>query len=321
MLVKAEDVTNPNFGCPPGRRSVDSLIKCGLINIDKPPGPTSHEVVAWVKKILVIDKAGHGGTLDPGVSGVLPVFLGSATKAARVFISKKEYVCLMKLHSKSDRKTIESTCKEFVGKIYQRPPLESAVKRRIRIRDIYYLHIIETEGENVLMKIGCEAGLYIRKLVHDLGEALGCEAHMDQLRRTRSEPFKEEDACTMHDLKDAYVFWKEDGDETPIRRIVLPLEAGLSNLSKIYIRDSAADAICHGADLMVPGILALDDGIRIGDSIAVFTLKEEVVCISEARMSAQQMLDSESGVAADTEIVLMEPGTYPKGWKSRKSRS
>jgi H/ACA ribonucleoprotein complex subunit 4 len=314
MLIKSKDVINSRHGCTPEQRDMNALLERGVINLDKPPGPTSHEVASYVKEILGVHKAGHGGTLDPDVTGVLPIFLGRAAKLSGI-VSKKEYICLMRLFSRKKSEDVRDVCEEFVGRIYQRPPLKSAVKRIIRIREIYYIDVMEVDGKEVLMKVGCESGTYIRKLVYDIGEVLGCGAEMYQLRRTKSGPFLEEDSIILHDLKDAYVFWREDGDETFIRRAILPMEKGLIDLPKISIRDSAVDAICHGADLMVPGVLMVDDGIKSGETVAIFTLKGECVCIGEAKMRSEEMIEAENGVAVDTKNVLMDPGEYPKGWR------
>ena len=315
MLVRAKDTTNPNHGCDPGKRDMKEHINKGLVNIDKPPGPTSHEVVAWTKRILYLSKAGHSGTLDPRVTGVLPVMLNDATKVVGALLTAgKEYICLMRLHRDVSAENLTRVFSQFVGSIYQRPPLKSAVKRRIRKRRIYYLEIKEKNGKDVLFRVGCEAGTYIRKLCHDIGKALGTGAHMSELRRTRAGPFTEATLTTLHDLKDAYVFWEEDGTESPLRKVILPMEHALEALPKIIIRDSAVDAICHGADLAVPGVLSTQKGIRAEDWVAVFTLKGEAVCLGTAKMDSQQMLYAGKGVVVDIDRVLMEPNIYPRGW-------
>ncbi|MCK5216185.1 MAG: RNA-guided pseudouridylation complex pseudouridine synthase subunit Cbf5, partial [Methanosarcinales archaeon] len=168
LIEKTEAITDPDYGYIPNRRPIKEYISLGVINLDKPSGPTSHEVVSWVKKILNIPKAGHGGTLDPKVTGLLPVMLGDATKSVGSLMKAgKEYICLMRLHSIVKKTAIERIASEFTGPIYQRPPIKSAIKRELRIRTIYYLDIMEIEGSSVLMRVGCESGTYIRKLCHD----------------------------------------------------------------------------------------------------------------------------------------------------------
>lgn len=318
LLVRAEDETSPKFGKPPGQRTIAEHIRKGAINLDKPAGPTSHEVTAWVKKILGLDKAGHSGTLDPNVTGLLPTMLGDATKVVDALLDAgKEYVCLMRLHGKVPEKKIQEICREFTGPIYQKPSVKSAVKRETRIRNIYYLDVLEIEDGDVLYVVGCEAGTYIRKLCHDMGEALGTGAHMQELRRTKAGPFKEDEhMVTLHDLMDAHVAWKDTGDEAPLRRVILPMEAGLAHLPRVVIRDTAVDAICHGAELAVPGILKIDSSINRDDLVAVFTLKGEAVSFGSAKMSSEEMMEADSGAAVGTDRVLLPAGTYPRIWKT-----
>lgn len=320
ILIKNEVETNPDYGCPPTERPIEEHIRKGIINLDKPAGPTSHEVVSWVKKILNLRKAGHGGTLDPKVTGILPVALEDATKIIQSLLpAGKEYVTVIQLHGDVSKEKIKKVIKEFEGLIYQRPPVRSSVKRRLRIRNVYYIDILEVEGRNILLRIGCQAGTYIRKIAHDIGEALGVGAHMRELRRTRTGPFKEDETLvTLHDVIDAYHFWKEDGDETFLRKVIQPMEKGLEHLPHIWIRDSAVDAICHGANLAAPGIVKLHDGIKPGDLVAIFTLKNEAVALGKALVSSKEMLEKNHGIVVDTERVLMERGTYPSWHEFKK---
>ena len=319
ILVKSKDTTDEKYGKIPAERPIEEYIQKGVVNLDKPAGPTSHEVTSWVKKILEIEKAGHSGTLDPNVTGLLPVMLGDATKAVDALLTAgKEYVCLMKLHIAMPEKMIKGVFNEFTGEILQKPSIKSAVKRETRIRTIYYLELLEVEDNNVLFKVGCEAGTYIRKLCHDIGLALGTGAHMQELRRTKSGPFREDATLiTLHDLRDAYIGWQENGDEGNLRKAINPMEFGLLHLPRIVIRDNAVDAICHGAELAAPGVLSLETGIEKGDLVAIFTLKGEVVSFGRARMKSNEILKAATGIVANTDRVLMEIGTYPKGWKAK----
>ncbi len=315
IFVKVRSATDPRYGCVPDDRPVEELLHCGVINLDKPAGPTSHEVTSWAKGILHIDRAGHSGTLDPKVTGVLPIMLDDATKVVKaLLLAPKEYVCLMRIHHPVPEDRIREVCAEFTGEIYQRPPIKSAVKRNLRVRTIYYLRIEEIEGVDVLFTVGCEAGTYIRKLCHDIGIALGTGASMAELRRTGAGPFDESDLVTLHDLRDAYVEWTEDGDETMLRSMIHPVERALVHLPQITIRDSAVDAICHGASLAVPGIVSLSEKIRTGNIVAVYTQKGEAVSIGPACMDATAMRRAKTGIAVRTDRVIMRVGTYPKGW-------
>ncbi len=316
-LIKAEAETNPNYGKPPSRRSVEELIENGVAIVDKPAGPTSHQVSAWVRDIFGVEKAGHGGTLDPNVTGVLPVALSNATKAIGLLHSAgKEYVAVMRLHGDAREDEIRKACSRFVGKIRQTPPKEAAVKRVEREREIYYLDILEIKGRDVLFRVGCEGGTYIRVLCEDIGKEIGCGAHMHELRRTRSGIFEEKDVHTLHDILDAYIFWKEDGDEE-IKNIIRPMEDLLSHLPTVVVRDSAVDAICHGASLALPGVLQVDTGIEKDTIVAVKTLKGEGVAIGTALMSTREMMERDAGIAVNTTRVLMRKGTYPPMWKKK----
>lgn len=316
-LIKEDAETNPFFGKEPRRRSIEELIENGVVIIDKPNGPTSHQVTSWVKDILNIKKAGHGGTLDPNVTGVLPVALQNATKVIGLMHgADKEYICVMRLHGNVDEKRLRETIKNFIGKIWQIPPKEAAVKRVKRARRIHYINIIEIDGRDVLFKVGCEGGTYIRVLCKDIGKKLGVGAHMEELRRTKSGVFEENDAIILQDLLDAYIFWKEDGNEM-IRKYIHPFESLLSHLPSIIIKDSAVDAICHGANLSIRGVAQVDVGIKKGSLIVVKTLKGEAVAIAEALMTTRQIMESENGIVADTKRVLMPRGTYPPMWKKR----
>jgi len=317
LLIKSEGETDPNFGNFPEERSMEDHIKRGIINLDKPSGPTSHEVDSWVKRILGVEKTGHGGTLDPKVTGVLPIGIDYATRVIQMLLgADKEYVCLMRLHEEISEKKIINVFNEFQGKIFQTPPVKSAVKRELRVRNIYYVNILEIEGQDVLFKIGCEGGTYIRKYCHDIGEALGIGAHMAELRRTKAGPFTEDETLTtLQDLTDAYHIWKEEDDESFIRAAILPMERAVEHLPKIYIRDSAVDAICHGADLAAGGVIKVEESIKKGDTVAVMTLKGELVAVGESLKTSAETYKANKGIIIDTKKVFMEPDTYPKMWK------
>ncbi|RLI09243.1 RNA-guided pseudouridylation complex pseudouridine synthase subunit Cbf5 [Candidatus Bathyarchaeota archaeon] len=315
VIMRAEEETDPSLGCPPDQRPLRQHIKFGILNLDKPPGPTSHEVVAWVKKLLELDRAGHGGTLDPKVTGVLPIALEETTKVVQALLqSGKEYICVMRTHADEEEARVVETLRLFEGRIYQRPPIRASVKRRLRIRTIYRIDYLEGDGRNWLFRVACESGTYIRKLCYDVGEILGDGAHMHELRRTRSGPFTEDDLITLYDLADAIDRLQEEGDEEPLRRIVQPMEAALRLLPKIWIRDSAVEALCTGAALAVPGILHLESGIEEGSMVAVMTQKGEGVALMRAEMTGDEILESEHGIAATPLRVLMPRGTYPKMW-------
>lgn len=313
ILVKKETETSPEYGCNPEERPVDVLIQYGVVNINKPKGPTSHQAAEYVQKILNIKKAGHAGTLDPAVTGVLPMALGKATRIVQTLLpAGKEYVGILHLHKPVPEKKLKKALEKFKGMIDQLPPIKSAVKRQVRQRRIYYIDIVEIEEQDVLFRIGCEAGTYIRKFCHDLGKELKTGAHMAQLIRTKAGPFTDKDMITLQELSDAYWLWKEKKEEQKIRKYISPIETAIPHIPKVWVQDSAVDTICNGSDLKIPGIAKLETGIKKVDIVAIMSLKDELIALGRAELSTEQIMEKENGVAVKTHKVFMPPGTYPK---------
>jgi H/ACA ribonucleoprotein complex subunit 4 len=319
LRVIDQDIPNDSHGTYYDKRSIEQLLDYGFILLDKPNGPTSHETVAWVKKIVNIPKAGHSGTLDPQVSGILPVGFGGATKELIVLLlGPKEYHALGRLHSLPTKEKLDNVLKLLTGKIYQKPPQRSSVSRQTRVRTVYEIEIIEQKERLLLARILCEAGTYIRKIFYDMGEILGPGATMIELRRTRVGQFNEDsNLVKMHDLVDAYALWKEKNDESKLRRILMPIEYCLSEIKSVVIRDSAVDALCHGAQLAIPGILEISHELKKGDLVGIYTLKGEIVALAEAIMSEDEIVENTKGFAFQIKRIIMAPNTYPKNWRSK----
>ncbi|MEM5766488.1 MAG: RNA-guided pseudouridylation complex pseudouridine synthase subunit Cbf5 [Candidatus Aenigmatarchaeota archaeon] len=255
------------------------------------------------------------------MTGVLPVALENATKAMPVLMGlDKEYVGVMHLHKEVDESLLRKTVLDFVGKIVQVPPVKSAVVRRPREREIKFFDILEIEEKDILFKVGCEAGTYIRKLVHDLGQKLGVGAHMTELRRTRVGNFTEDQAHSLVRIKDGYEFWRE-GDEKHLREILIPVEHAISHVKKVFVKDSAIDSICHGSPVFVSGLNRIQKDIARGETVAVYSLKEELVALGIAKMDSKEMYEKKRGMAIRTDRVFMEKGTYPRfGLKNNVSK-
>jgi tRNA pseudouridine55 synthase len=284
---------------PPATRSVDDLLAFGVVNLDKPPGPSAHQVAAWMRDMTDQERAAHSGTLDPKVTGCLPVLLGDATRLAQVFDdAAKEYVAVLELHGPAPG-DLESTVAKFEGPIYQKPPRKSAVSRTLRVREIHTLDVLEVEDRRALLRITCESGTYIRKLCHDLGLALGTGAHMGDLRRTRTGTFDDTDLVTLHELSDALAYAEGDEDEA-LRTVVEPAERALSHLPRVTVADSAAQEIAHGAPVYAPGVLNADPAEQ-GALVACYTPDGAAVCIG-TRVGDP---DAERGVVVDLERVLV----------------
>jgi H/ACA ribonucleoprotein complex subunit 4 len=312
IVEKRKAKTDSKFGSEPDSRPIKELLDFGVITINKPKGPTSHQVSAYVQKILNINKAGHGGTLDPRVTGVLPIAIGRGTRIVQTLLpAGKEYVCIMHIHKPVEPSQIKEVMKKFIGTIKQLPPIKSAVKRQVRDRKIYYLDILEIDKQDVLFRVGCEAGTYIRKLCTDIGKKLKTGAHMAELIRTKAGPFNDKEMYTMQELTDAFAYYKE-GNEKYIRKIIKPLEFAVSHLPKIWVLDSAIDSISHGADLKVPGIAKLHDPLEQEQLVAVMSLKDELVGIGRAKLSSKELIKEEKGIAVVLHKVFMLVGTYPK---------
>jgi H/ACA ribonucleoprotein complex subunit 4 len=223
----------------------------------------------------------------------------------------------MKLHGDTAETRVKKALEEFENTIYQKPPLRASVKRQLRKRTIYYIDFLEMQNRNVLFKVGCEGGTYIRKLCFDIGEAIGSGAHMQELRRTRAGPFVEGvDNVTLHDVAYWFMEWQQQKDDSILKKFIQPMENALALVPKIFIRDSAVDAICHGANLTAPGVLQVETGINAGSMVAVMSLKGEAVALSRALVSTEGIMRLEHGLVAQTKRVLMLRGTYPKSWRS-----
>jgi H/ACA ribonucleoprotein complex subunit 4 len=305
IFVKKEE--KGEFGKNPSERSAEEIIEYGVVNIDKPKGPTSHQCSDYVQKILHIDKAGHSGTLDPNVCGVQPIALGRATRITQFLLTApKEYVCLMHLHQEVDEETLRKTIEKFTGKIIQLPPIKSAVKRVERVREIYEFEILEIDGQDVLFRVKCQAGTYIRKLVHDLGQELGVGAHMAELRRTQAGPFTEKDKLvTLQDLKDAYHYYKEENNPEQIMKIIQPVEKALKHIPKCWIFDTTIESVSHGRDVAIPGISKLEN-FKKSETVAVMSLKDELIAVGEALISAVAINSQEKGLAVKVKKVFVE---------------
>ena len=290
----------------------------GIIVIDKPRGPSSHQVAAWVGKLLGC-QVGHAGTLDPQVSGILLVMLGNAVRLAPLLLKHdKEYVCLMRLHKDVDRQRIDEVVKEFTGRIYQRPPRRSAVKRLLRIRTIQQLDLLSVEGKLVLMKVRCDAGTYIRSLCHHMGLRLGVGAHMQELRRTRSGAFDEHTMHTLHDLQDACAA-AAAGNRSLLEPMILSVDAAVPDLPTVVVSDTAVDALCHGAVLAGVGVLRCDE-FRKDQIVAVLTDNKEFVGLGKALTASATWEPGKTGLFVAMTTVFLAPGTYPRGWKKAPKR-
>ncbi len=311
------------FGHQPDQRPVPELLKYGFIPLDKPGGQLSHQVVAWVRKLLEVETAGHSGTLDPMATGLLPIGINHATKAlGTLLLGPKEYHAVMRLHSPVPEGELLSVLSEFTSEIYQRPPERSSVKRVTRKRTIYEIELVERSGNLALLRVTCEAGTYIRKLVYDMGEVLGVGATMVELRRTRVCNISEKDGFVrLQELALSYRHYRDKGSEEQLRETLWPIERALSHMKALVIKDSAVDAVCHGAQVAVPGIARVMPELQKGDHVAIYTQKGELVALGTSNLDFVQLAEAIHGIAAKVDRVVMPSGTYPQGWKKHEVAS
>mmetsp|Transcript_16677 Transcript_16677/g.26034 ORF Transcript_16677/g.26034 Transcript_16677/m.26034 type:complete len:490 (-) Transcript_16677:129-1598(-) len=319
LHVRTSHFTPIPCGSSPLNRSIKEHLSYGVINLDKPANPSSHEVVAWIKRILRVEKTGHSGTLDPKVTGCLIVCCDRATRLVKAQQSAgKEYIGIVRLHSAlSDNLKLNRAVETLTGALFQRPPLISAVKRQLRIRTIYESKLIEYDPDRNLgvFWVSCEAGTYIRTLCVHLGLLVGTGGHMQELRRVRSGVLTEnDDMVTMHDILDAQHVYDTTKDESYLRRVVRPLEILLVNYKRIVVKDSAVNAICYGAKLMIPGLLRFADNIEVGQEVVLMTTKGEAIAVAIAQMTTAVMATCDHGVVAKIKRVIMERDCYPRRW-------
>ncbi|KAI1774164.1 putative rRNA pseudouridine synthase [Hypoxylon cercidicola] len=320
LLVRTGHFTPIPNGSSPLTRDLKSYVSSGVINLDKPSNPSSHEVVAWVKRILRVEKTGHSGTLDPKVTGCLIVCIDRATRLVKSQQGAgKEYVAVIRLHDKlpGGEAQFARALETLTGALFQRPPLISAVKRQLRIRTIHESRVIEFDNDRHLgiFWVSCEAGTYIRTLCVHMGLLLGVGAHMQELRRVRSGAMDEtKDLVTLHDVLDAQWMMDNTRDESYLRKVIAPLETLLTSYKRIVVKDSTVNAICYGAKLMVPGLLRYEDGIEVHEEVVLMTTKGEAIALGIAMMSTVEMSSCDHGVVAKVKRCIMERDLYPRRW-------
>ncbi|MAH42945.1 RNA-guided pseudouridylation complex pseudouridine synthase subunit Cbf5 [archaeon] len=286
----------------PSLQKIDDILKNGFIILDKPCGPSSMEVVAHVKTILGLEKAGQSGTLDPETSGILLITTENACKTMPLLQGmEKEYVTVMHVHKEIDDTKLREIVKKFVGTISQIPPVKSAVKRAERKRKVSEIQILDRDGKDIVLRIVCQAGTYIRKIIDDMGKEIG-GAHMKELRRIRVGPFLEDESYTLQDLKDSFVNYQEKKDEN-IREIVLPIEYSLRKAKVIVVKDSAIPNIKNGSPLYSVGVSHISENIKEKDTVALVSCEGFLIAIGVALSDAQEAVNKKV-VASKVDRVM-----------------
>ena len=317
MITLDKDAkTSPEYGTIPDERTIDQLLESCFILLDKSPGPSSHQVSAWARDMMGLEKLGHGGTLDPFASGLLPLLSGKAMRlTGKILTHDKSYLALFKFGKEIERKEIEEKMAMLTGKVYNVPPEISAVRVQVRTRKISTFNILDFNGTSLLTHIECEAGTYVRTIARDLGLLLDTPVDLRELRRPSSGAFSLKQSITMQQLADAYWLWKEKGEEAAMLRILHPIEDMLSDLPRVVVKDGAAAALSHGAPLLRPGLVSIDDDLNVGSEVLLVTMKGEAVAIAKMSQNSNVIPEMNQGEVAKPNCVLMKEDTYPRSWK------
>lgn len=283
--------------------------------IDKPRGPSSHQVAAWTRDLLGVESTGHAGTLDPNVSGLLWVGVGPALKLLPLVLEfPKRYVASVVLHGEVADRDLARIIGEFTGPIYQTPPVRSAVKRERRVRTVHRLVLVERDGPRLLLDAVTDSGTYIRTLAVDIGEALGVGAHLEELRRTQTGPFGEKQSIALTSLADARAA-REAGDPAPMLSLLHPIEEVWREFPRIVLKESAASAVAHGAGLARGGILEVPRPFSAGQPVALVTRGGELVATGVARYDAAELARVRHGWVVDGTRVFVAPDRFPALWQ------
>jgi H/ACA ribonucleoprotein complex subunit 4 len=317
MIILEKDAkTSPDHGTNPSERTIEQLLESCFILLDKSPGPSSHQVSAWARDMMGLEKLGHGGTLDPFASGLLPLLSGKAMRlTGKILTHDKSYLAIFKFGKELDRNEIEDKMAMLTGKVYNVPPEISAVRVQVRTRKISKFDILDFDGTSLLTHIECEAGTYVRTMARDLGLLLDTPVELKELRRPTSGEFSLSQSITMQQLADAYWLWQEKGEEDAMLRILHPIEDMLSDLPRVVVKDGAAAALSHGAPLLRPGVVSIDEDLKVGSEVLLVTMKGEAVAIAKMSQNSKVIPDMNQGEVAKPNCVLMKEDTYPRSWK------
>jgi H/ACA ribonucleoprotein complex subunit 4 len=284
--------------------SIEELISRSVINVNKPSGPTSRDVVQEIKDVFNLKHCGHAGTLDPRVDGVLIVALENATKVMPVLMGlDKEYEGIMYLHKNIDKKTLKKTIsKHFIGEITQIPPVKSHVARKPRKRIVYSFEILKKDGKDIWFKTRVQAGTYIRKLCSDIGEKLDVGSQMKDLCRTKVGHFNLNNSYNLSEIKDAYEQW-ESGDESKLRKILVPVEKAIPHVKRVYVNNASIESVKNGAPVSSSDILKSQVGITQGETVGIFSSKEELIALGISKTSSKMIRDKKGNVIRTDRVI------------------
>ncbi len=306
-------------GEAPATEPIAERIAAGaFVVVDKPRGPSSHQVTAWARDLLGVPVAGHAGTLDPNVSGVLWVGLGPSLRLVPLVLQfPKTYVGVVVLHGEVPAAELDRVIGEFVGPLYQTPPVRSAVKRERRVRTVHRLELLERDGRRALIVLEADSGTYVRTLAVDLGDALGVGAHLEELRRTATGPFGERQAVPLSALADARSA-AAAGDPAPMLALLHPVEEVWREFPTLVLKDAAASAVVHGAGLAAGGVASVSRPFRRGEHVVLVGHDRRLIATGVALRSADEPKGTPGWIVGSTK-VFADPARYPPLWKRART--
>lgn len=298
---------------------VEKIGAGSFLLVDKPRGPSSHQVTAWVRDLLQVDRAGHAGTLDPNVSGLLWVGVGPALKLIPLVLEfPKRYVGVIVFHSPVPAAEVDRVVAEFTSAIYQTPPVRSAVKRERRIRTIHRMTIVERQKDRLIVDLVADSGTYVRTLAVDLGEALGVGGHLAELRRVGTGPFTEAASVSLSVIADA-VDRARNGSGGALAALLHPAREVWQEFPQVILKDAAASAVVHGAGLAAGGIASVTRPFAPAAGVALVGRAGELLAIGHALIDSREIPAHREGWVIRPDRVIAEAALYPPAWKTPKA--
>ena len=315
IVLDESAVTDDAIGTYPDQKTIEQRLESGFFLLDKGAGPTSHQVAAWVRDMLGLPRLGHGGTLDPFATGVLPLMSGKAMRLTKQILEQnKTYIAVFQFKNAISGEDLEEVMHKLTGRIYNVPPEISAVRVQVRTRKIHDFSLLDQHEKRIVARIRCEAGTYIRTMARDMGLLLNQPIELKELRREDSGRFSLDDCVQLHEIADAVWLWKECNEGEALLRMLHPTEKLLAGLPRIIVKDSAVAALAHGAPLLRPGLVSIPDDLTPGQNVLVTSIKGEAVCFVKVNCDSETITTMEKGEIARPSAVLMNDDVYPRRW-------
>lgn len=315
IILDDEAKTDDALGTYPDQKTIEQRLESGFFLLDKGAGPTSHQVAAWVRDMLKLPRLGHGGTLDPFATGVLPLMSGKAMRLTKQILEhNKTYIAVFQFKNEVDQEALGEVMGQLTGRIYNVPPEISAVRVQVRTRKIHDFTLLDQSAKRIVARIRCEAGTYIRTMARDMGLLLDQTVDLKELRREDSGRFGLNDCVQLHEIADAIWLWKECNEGEALLRMLHPTEKLLAGLPRIVVKDSAVAALAHGAPLLRPGLVSIPDNLSSGQNVLVTSIKGEAVCFVKVNTDSKSISTLEKGEIGRPSAVLMNDDVYPRRW-------